>query len=131
MNVARSWIGVGMSDLIDRQQAIKALDFEIVHMTAYCNGKNEGNPLAQYNKGLEDGIKAIEVLPSAEPERKMGHWVKVGGYFTPGGDPVWKCSECGKGIHVYGIEANSYNRDYTDGHQWVACPNCGADMKGE
>ena len=57
-----------MSDLISRQQAIDSLDFEIVHMTAYCDGKNEGNPLAQYNKGLEDGKKAIEALPSAQPE---------------------------------------------------------------
>ena len=58
-----------MSDLISRQAAIDALDFEIVHMTAYCDGKNEGNPLAQYNKGLEDGKKAIEALPSAQPEK--------------------------------------------------------------
>ena len=63
-----------MSDLIRREDAIEALDFEIVHMTAYCNGKNEGNPMAQYNKGLEDGIKAIRALPSAEPERK---WIPV------------------------------------------------------
>ena len=55
-------------DLIDRQQAIDALDFEIVHMIAYCDGENEGNPLAQYNKGLEDGKKAIEALPSAQPD---------------------------------------------------------------
>ena len=53
------------NDTISRQAAIDALDFEIVHMTAYCDGKNEGNPLAQYNKGLEDGKKAIEALPSA------------------------------------------------------------------
>ena len=58
-----------MDDLISRQAAIDALDFEIVHMTAYCDGKNEGNPLAQYNKGLEDGKKAIEALPSAQPKQ--------------------------------------------------------------
>jgi len=59
-----------MDDLISRQAAIDALDFEIVHMTAYRDGKNEGNPLAQYNKGLEDGKKAIENLPSAQPEQQ-------------------------------------------------------------
>jgi hypothetical protein len=63
-----------MDDLISRQQAIDALDFEIVHMTAYCDGKNEGNPLAQYNKGLEDGKKAIEALPPAQPEPQ---WIPV------------------------------------------------------
>lgn len=57
-----------MSDLISRQAVLDALDFEIVHMTAYCDGKNEGNPLALYNKGLEDGKKAIEALPPAQPE---------------------------------------------------------------
>lgn len=59
-----------------------------------------------------------------------GHWVKVHGYATPGGDPVWCCSECGKGIHVYGIEHGTYGADIAD-HQWVACPNCGAIMTGE
>ena len=51
----------------------------------------------------------------------------VTGFCTPGGDPVWKCSECGKGMHVYGIEHGSYGSDIAD-HQWVACPNCGALM---
>ena len=60
-----------MSDLISRQAAIDALDFHIVHMTAYRNGASEGNPLAQYNKGLEDGIEALKQLPSAQPEERM------------------------------------------------------------
>lgn len=63
-------------------------------------------------------------------ERPKGKWKKLHGYCTPGGDPVWCCSECGKGIHVYGIEHGSYGADTAD-HQWVACPNCGADMRGE
>ena len=52
----------------------------------------------------------------------------VTGFCTPGGDPVWMCSECGKGMHVYGIEHGSYVSDIAD-HQWVACPNCGALME--
>lgn len=72
-------------------------------------------------------LDGFENAPTIEPERKKGKWIEVHGYVTPGGDPVWKCSECGKGMHVYGIEAPSYNRDYADG-QWVACPNCGAEM---
>lgn len=61
---------------------------------------------------------------------KKGHWVKVHGFVTPGGDPVWACSECGKGIHVYGVEHSSYGADIAE-HQWVACPNCGAKMERE
>lgn len=68
--------------------------------------------------------------PTIEPERKTGEWIKVHGHVTPGGDPVWKCSECGKGVHVYGIENGTYGADISDG-QWVSCPNCGADMRGE
>ena len=80
------------------------------------------------------GIMAyIDEVPTEQPtieKRKVGYWKKVPGYATPGGDPVWACSECGKGIHVYGIEHSSYGRDVADG-QWVACPNCGAEMLGE
>ena len=63
-------------------------------------------------------------------KQKKGKWVSVGGYATPGGDPVWCCSECGKGLHVYGIEHETYGKDVADG-QWVSCPNCGADMRGD
>ena len=66
----------------------------------------------------------------ARAKLKTGTWVIVHGYVTPGGDPVWRCSECGKGQHVYGIEVASYGADIAE-HQWVACPNCGAVMVGE
>lgn len=62
--------------------------------------------------------------------QEYGKWVRISGYITPGGDPVWACSKCGKGIHVYGIEHGSYGSDIAD-HQWVACPNCGIKMMGE
>ena len=110
-----------MSDLISRQAAIDALDFEIVHMTAYCDGKNEGNPLAQYNKGLEDGKKAIEALPPAQPsahqERMRGRWVPV-----TNGRGGYECDQC-----------HNYAPSYQDGVEWLSdfCPNCGALMDGE
>ena len=71
--------------------------------------------------------KMVEEVRQGRPK---GKWVKLHGYVTPGGDPVWCCSECGKEIHVYGIEHGSYGADIAD-HQWVACPNCGAMMEGE
>ena len=107
-------------DLISRQAAIDALDFEIVHMTAYCDGKNEGNPLAQYNKGLEDGKKAIEALPSAQPEPKEGNWILRK---SPDGDEQYECSECG------------VLWEFIDGtpedNEAYFCPNCGAKMDEE
>lgn len=71
---------------------------------------------------------AIEDAPTIKPQPKTGKWIEVHGFCTPGGDPVWACSECGKGVHVYGIEHGSYGSDVSDG-QWKACPNCGAKMK--
>ena len=110
-----------MSDLIERNNAINA----IVKMPFKIDADG-------YNWVLRiDALKELEDIPSANSKLKKGKWVKVQGFATPGGDPVWKCSECGKGIHVYGIENNSYNMDYTNGHQWVACPNCGANMSDE
>lgn len=72
---------------------------------------------------------AIDDAPTIE-ERKKGEWIHVTGYCTPGGDPVWACSECGKGEHVYGIEYQTYSHNVSDG-QWVSCPNCGARMEVE
>ena len=76
--------------------------------------------------------KLIVDAPAADvaPVRR-GRWVKAkGSWCTPGGDPVWECSECGKGCHVYGIEHGTYGADVADG-QWVSCPNCGATMDEE
>lgn len=105
------------SDLIGREDAIEALDFEIVHMTAYCNGKSEGNLLAQYNKGLEDGIKAIRALPSAEPGAKKGKWIDTTWKHT------YKCSECGNFLEFHGVNAGRGDANF--------CPNCGVDMRGD
>lgn len=62
---------------------------------------------------------------------RRGEWVKAeGSWATPGGDPVWECSECGMGRHVYGIEHGTYGAGVAKG-QWVSCPNCGASMGKE
>lgn len=87
-------------------------------------------PSTSTGTGNREYVSLWQILNAPTIEQKTGHWVKVHGYFTPGGDPVWACSECGKGIHVYGIEHGTYGSDIAD-HQWVACPNCGADMRGE
>ena len=76
-----------------------------------------------------DILEIIDRQPTVEPMQKKERWMKVHGFCTPGGDPVWECSGCGKGRHVYGIEAPTYQGDVSD-YQWVACPNCGAEMEG-
>ena len=115
--------------MISRQAAIDALKRNTFRLTfaeeQNCEGHVAWSAKAVYSEVME-GV--LLDLPSAQPERKKGKWIKVSGYATPGGDPVWCCSECGKGIHVYGIEHGTYGADVSDG-QWVACPNCGAVME--
>lgn len=63
-----------MSDLIDRNDAVEAIEFEKVYMTAYKGSSNgyvsDGNLFEKYNKGLDDAIKAINGLTSVKPEPK-------------------------------------------------------------
>lgn len=92
----------------------------------------DADALCEYANNTKDKTVDANVImrfPTVDAVQE-GRWEKVRGYFTPGGDPVWQCSECGKGLHVYGIEAGTYGSDVAD-HQWVACPNCGARMDGE
>ena len=89
----------------------------------------KGMDAKSYMAGMEYVLNQIDALPTIE-ERKTGKWIRVHGFATPGGDPVWCCSECGKGVHVYGIEHGTYGADISDG-QWKACPNCSALMEGE
>lgn len=60
--------------------------------------------------------RRITELPSAQPERKTGKWLKTGQSFVfPGKFRNYFCSECG-----FEIEKTAYNY----------CPNCGAKMEG-
>ena len=90
-----------MSDFIYRDQAIEAIselpvkvdDFGYTWMIA------------------GDVLKQIDDIPSAEPERKAGHWIDTDNYYQR-----WKCSECG--CHTRDAEPNY-------------CPHCGTKMEGE
>lgn len=68
-------------------------------------------------RGIDSRRAIIEWLAG---EVVCAEWVRVHGYATPGGDPVFKCGSCGGHEHVYGIE-HRYNRQ-------VICPVCGKFM---
>ena len=88
-----------MSDTIDRQAAIDAAAFGIT-----------------YAKELRKVIDRINALPSAEPQRKKGKWIKM----SDADGIYWACSECGEDIpRTESIDKINF------------CPNCGADMRGE
>lgn len=110
-----------MAEYIERERVVDVLvDMETLALY------EDAIPAIKNIRRLIDGIPADDVAPV-----RHGRWVKArGSWCTPGGDPVWECSECGKGVHVYGIEHGTYGKDVAEG-QWVACPNCGAKMDGE
>ena len=69
-----------MDDVIYRQDA---LDISM----KYC--PDDDGSCSEPHTDLREMLDEIENLPSAQ---KKGHWLKVSGYATPGGDPVWACS---------------------------------------
>ena len=85
-----------VGDTIYRQDAIDAVDVKCLH------------------RGIVKGIQGIiEDLPSAQPQRKKGKWIKI----SPAN--IYECSECGKNAMTDDISAYDF------------CHGCGADMRGE
>ena len=108
-------------DTVSRQAAIDAIDCvdwyhqnkngEMVH------GANSKEHQAWYKS--QDIYTAIEQLPSVQPERKKGHWIRHPEQKNIYGGKCVECSECGEKYVVQYIEDEKF------------CRNCGADMRGE
>lgn len=109
-----------MSDLISRQKALQAIvgittcenvDGIEIHCDASV-ADSEG-----WLGGVRDALRAIEEVPSAEPERKKGKWIydtervmNNGGIYSQ-----YHCSECG----------------FQSVSRMNFCGYCGAEMRGE
>ena len=91
--------------LIDADAAIESL-------TEYGNGR------AVYI-GVEEAVRRIEQLPSAQPERKKGKWVYDNGL------KQFFCDQCGEPSLTYD-DIYIYSMDFPN-----FCPECGADMRGK
>ena len=85
-------------DCISRQAAIDAV------VSAMIDGADAE---------LVEGV--MELLPSAQPERKKGKWIEHNPH-NWGLGIIYECSECG-----YEMDCEEPNY----------CPSCGADMRGE
>lgn len=89
-----------MGDLIDRQAAIDAI---------MCEPTDAHYP-SWYAERLEQ-------LPSAQPERKKGKWIRHDEIKNVYGGICIECSECGEKYVVQHILDEKY------------CRNCGAKME--
>ena len=114
-----------MNDIISREAAIEALLEKGQSSRRYKIGE-----IWELNFG--EIREALATVPSAEPERKTGHWV----YDKNGMDwniPAWVCSEChGRNdmipTHIRGKDKMIKVENPL---RWAGskyCPNCGARM---
>lgn len=67
----------------------------------------------------KDVFKAIENVPSEQPERKKGEWILTD--FPD--EQTYRCSSCNE--HWTFLEGTPYDNGA------YFCPNCGARMEGE
>ena len=101
-----------MNDLISRQAAIDALN--------ECRERTERS---EEFAGLKIAVGVMRALPSAQPERKKGKWIKkmritkTKEYVSY--DPEWYCANCKTKYEPY--MARNVNFCYV----------CGTDMRGE
>jgi transcription elongation factor Elf1 len=101
--------GRGMSDLIKRSDAIKAID----ELPNAYNGWSDA-----YDKAYIIGT--LEELPSAD--RPRGEWIDLNDEW--GFEGTFKCSACGELWSLIDGTPQDNGMNF--------CPNCGADMgKGE
>ena len=127
-NIERA-IGRAICEILDEVgNGINALPSAEEESFEWCDGckeyDQEKHCCHRFSKIINQTVEEVRGTTA------IGEWVKVHGFVTPGGDPVWRCSNCSKGNHVFGVEHHSYGADIAD-NQWVACPNCGAIMIGE
>ena len=106
-----------MSDLIDRQAVFDALIEKGQNSKRYKLGEN-------WELNLPEIIEAINVIPSAEPERKTKIEMNWATYFDNMGTAVihipysYKCGNCGCQLQ----------RTY-DGIDINYCPECGYKLE--
>lgn len=97
-------------DAIYRQDAVDALAKFVPYAI-------DDDCTRAYTDGLTDAYNLICNLPSAEPERKTGRWIRHPEQKNIYGGKCVECSECGEKYVVSHIEDEKY------------CRNCGAKME--
>ena len=102
-----------MSDLIDRQEAIDALDEQIRQcdkaLSAFDISMKDEYAVKVERASLVAFRETLEYMPSAQPERIKGHWVNG------------RCDKCNEHAPFWAM-ASTY-------HESNFCPNCGAEME--
>lgn len=100
-----------MSDLIDRQAIFKKVE----KIRQGLQMMDDTRRASLIMNGMYLCEKEVRNLPSAQPERKKGRWIKNSTHIN--------CSVC---------KHCSWSLTFEDTvRRFNFCPNCGAEMKGE
>ena len=106
LSCVRMQIGVEISNLIRQEDVVSRIsDLLMIEL--------QGKRLPTWN----EVYNAINDIPSVEPERQKGKWIKVGHWGRS-----YKCNQCGNYLDFDGVNAGRGDANF--------CPNCGADMRG-
>ena len=138
-DVVRDWSGMSEDETVTNCNALKPersrtfLEI-VVSYPAFCTyPEYEGKPyyaikfeengetivgFGTYNPEVLSQYLQEYFIPSAEPERKTGKWIKVGHWGRS-----YKCNQCGNYLDFDGVNAGRGDANF--------CPNCGADMRQE
>ena len=107
LSCVRMQIGVEISNLIRQEDVVSRIsDLLMIEL--------QGKRLPTWN----EVYNAINDIPSVEPERQKGKWIKVGHWGRS-----YKCNQCGNYLDFDGVNAGRGDANF--------CPNCGADMRGK
>ncbi|MBR2759657.1 MAG: hypothetical protein IKD66_00665 [Solobacterium sp.] len=109
-----------MNDLYWRQDAVDRISDQYVNTTGGLDRYAVG-----INVGLTKAMNALKDMPSAEPERKHGHWVYKDGEMGFG-IGAWCCSECGETNESLPFHKCKDPYEYA-ASKYCAC--CGARME--
>ena len=108
-----------MNDLVSRQAAIDALSKAMPSLTTPDGSGQFDREIYVAQETFVDAMQIIHDMPSAEPERKTGHWIITEGEYMH--SRKYQCSECGHQFKWL------YNPDFPPVFNY--CQKCGARMK--
>lgn len=103
---------INVGDMISRTQAIDAIGNVPDH--------NDG----MVYEALSHAQRDVSLLPSVEPERKIGRWEWVQ-YDSNPNIGNWHCTEC-RNIVIKGVKKEKKGAVFP---LYTHCPNCGAKME--
>lgn len=100
-------------DTISRQSAIQAAECIVDHHAI--------TPYQTMRSAMDHLQRILRGMPSAQPERIRGRWVKDEEASNQHVEPIYICSACNN-MDAWGeVEKNTFK----------FCPNCGADMRNK